>query len=182
MNSIQTLQQQINLLEQQHKTAIKALNDKLQTKFDAIFDDCGPLQKAIADVENSTQYGMEYGSVYSWLHFDLTNFADAREYLIAYVLERFIDADFENNALTYNLGPQLIITENGHVYDQDSSKLVVSERDYEISIDDDPTGDKSIELRNQLIENWMEESGYFPGVFITDGYGNVKPVNTQKQG
>jgi hypothetical protein len=174
MSTIEQLKSKLASLQISTGTEISALEAELQTALNVAFDDCGELQKAIADVQNSNEYGTDGNEIYRWLRFDLSDFSDDREYLETYLRDHFVHADFENDALMYYIGPQLIINDDGDVYDEDSGKIIITET---ACADDD--GAYCEKVRNALIENWMEKTGYFPGVFSVDRHGNVFLVNTQ---
>lgn len=70
--------------------------------------------------------------------------------------------DFKNDCLLNSLGLNIILTDDGGCYDQDSGKWIISKKDY----------DTQEELKEK-INNWMEQKGYFPSVIRCDRYGNA---------
>jgi hypothetical protein len=178
---IDKLKQQLNEMESRHNNEQQDLRGQIQTALNALFDDDSELQKAIADVQLTNKYCTnEHGEICQWLGFRTAKYIGDLPYLAAYLQEHhFIDLDADNDSILYPLGPQIIVNDEGDVYDEDSGKWIITEKDYAISMDDDPTGEMEKAKRNQLIELWMEKNGYFPGVYFVDRYGNVSPINTQ---
>jgi hypothetical protein len=140
------------------------------------FKDNEELKKAISDVENSkdltqtsydewfSQYVRFYASEFIDTDSDLEKEA-FREYLKDFLA---VDIDYDNDALLYNIGPCLLINEDGDVLDQDSGKWIIEHSDY----------NEEKELYS-LIETHMEKTGYFPSVVRCDRYGNAFYVNTK---
>ena len=167
--SIQSLIEKLNAHAAEHD----AIESELQKEYNKLFADCGHLQAAIKAVENSSEYSQNrLGEIVSWIRYpELSAFKDCSRYLAEYLREyHFIDADFENACLMFSQGRNLIINDDGDVYDEDSGKWIISKSDYAT-----PAG------RNLLIEQWMESTGYYPGVFRVDRHGNVFHINTQEK-
>lgn len=178
MNSkIKELQEKLNGLYNDKQSII----GKLQLEYNKVFDDSKTLEKAIANAEQASMYQFdEYGEVQSWYRFDgLKEFKDCKEYFEIWLSENHnMTVNWDNDCLLYSQGESLII-QGSHGRDNGvwlGSKRVIDEKEYK-----DDNGKVDIEKRNELIEKYMEKSGYFPGVFRTDYYGNVYPVNTQKK-
>jgi len=77
------------------------------------------------------------------------------------------NVDFDNDCLLLPLGPdEIIINEVGDVFQ--GNKLILKRTNYVDTQD-----------RNAQIEAHMERSGYFPGVFHSDRYGNLTSVDTK---
>lgn len=129
------------------------------------------LSKDIAWVESDSDF------VHRWIRFDFSTLIDPkddteRELLKEYLADNHhINCDFENDVASTNEGYCLVINEDGDVLNQDSGKWVISKRDYE-----------SKQELFQLIEAYMERTGYYPSVIRSDRHGNVCYVNTQNQG
>ena len=81
-----------------------------------------------------------------------------------------IEVDFQNDVLMYSQGPCIVVNNEGDVLDTDSGKWFIKKNDYL----DEETGKFDISKRNELIEAYMEKTGYFPGVFESDYYGNLR--------
>src|SRR5580700_1464416 len=142
---------------------IQALNDKLKTlqgdaseieiqlqnEYNQVFDAMPLVNDAIAKLAGSTNYVWDrYGEIASYINFNTSDFQDCKEYFTNYMREsHFIEVDFDNDCLTYNQGPCIVINEDGDVLDQDSGKWIVAKNDYK---DDDDELD--LDKRNQLIE------------------------------
>jgi len=156
------------------------LKDKIQARLDVVYTDWTALQKAIVNSSNASTYMYnDMGEVCTWFRFaELSNVPEReREYLEAYLQDNhYIRVDWKNDCFEQNLGPQIIITEGGEVYCQDSGSTIISPSEYLVD------GEFDHALRNKLIEQWMGKNGYFPGVFSDDGHGNIFPVNTQEGG
>jgi hypothetical protein len=160
------------------ESGIKAM---LQVEYNKVFDDSKALTKAISDAQSSSEYQTDrYGEIQSWFRFSgLSDYAHCREYFETWLYETHcMDVDWDSDCFLMNQGESLIIQDDSrHKHDNGvwlNSKQVVSESDYT-----DEDGNVDTEKRNRLIEEYMEQTGYFPGVFRCDQYGNVFHVNTQ---
>lgn len=79
----------------------------------------------------------------------------------------FADVDFEGYVHTSE-GPCIVINDEGVVYDQESQKTLFTHKHYDTE-----------EECFKLIEEHMEETGYFPSVVRYGRYGVIGYVNTQ---
>lgn len=116
-----------------------------------------------------------------WIREDFHALIDARDSFQQDLLRRYfqenhnVDIDFKNSVALYDIGPCLVIdAEDGDIYDQDSSKVVIKRAEYL-----DAKGYENHDKRNALIEAYMESSGVFPSVVKIDRYGNAAYVSTQ---
>ena len=180
-NSINKLFEELDQTHLAHSESEGRIKDKLQARLNVTYTDWTALQNAIVDSDSSSEYTYsQYGdSVKTWFRFyGLSDVPEReREYLESYLSDECIEIDWDNDCLERNIGPCLIICDDGTVYDQDSGKTIITESDLE-------GADGSIcidERRNQLIEGWMERSGYFPCVLADNGRGDLFHVNTQKK-
>jgi len=151
------------------------IETRLQAAWNTVFKDSTKLRDNVALLEQSSEYSFDkYGEIVSWRRFyDLKDYKECASYLEAYLSDQGVGIDWENDCLTYNLGPCILINNDGDVLDQDSQKWIISKNDYR---DDDGNLDEG--KRNELIEAWMDKHGYYPGVFSADRHGNVFAVNT----
>jgi hypothetical protein len=152
--------------------AVESVDEKIYAELSTGWDDWRALTDAMDRLDSSTEYGSDEGGIYRWVRFDLSGIAEReRPYFDDYMIDKdgAVRVDYENDALMVSDGPGLIINDEGDVLDEDSGKWIISRRDY-----------KSEEQRAHMIEEWMQASGYFPGVFEMDRYGNVTLVNVQK--
>jgi hypothetical protein len=87
----------------------------------------------------------------------------ASEELCAYM------EDGNHNELYFHVADMeaIIINEDGDIFS--GNRCIISKGEYE-----------NTNERNQLIENYMEKSGCFPGVFRSDRYGYLRAIDTQK--
>ncbi len=88
----------------------------------------------------------------------------------------FVDTDWKNDTLSMSQGESIIIQDDTR---RDNGvwlngKRVIDESEYKVDGEVDETN------RNRLIEAYMTETGFFPGVFRCDSHGNIFLVNTQK--
>lgn len=152
------------------------IEDKLRTAWGLIFMASESIKTAVSKLEASNEYTWDkFGEIASWIRMDLSEFKKCREAFADYMLEEHHTlVDFENDALICSLGPCIVINHDGDVYDQDGDKFFIKKSDYQ---DDD--GELNEAKRNELIEAYMEKSGYFPGVFRSDYHGNLFAVKTQ---
>jgi len=150
------------------EAALSILTDKLK--------DSEKLEELLSSVENSKDLGhIEGHEFYSqWVRFEPRLFIDTDSDLEKEVFQKYMEEnhfmriDFLNDILMMEVGPCIVINDDGDVLDQDSGKWIIDAKSY----DDENE-------RNALIESWMEKSGYFPSVVREDRYGNVFFVNTK---
>ena len=174
METIKSLNEKLKKLQAESNEVKSDLESRLQVEYNKIFEDNVYLRTVIGDLNRSNEYGMQDHEVYAWTRFYGSKFEDCRQYLENWLEEQdCIRVDWENDALLLMKGHSLIINSEG-VYDQDSQKFVVEAFQYTVE------GQEDTALRNQLIEAWMKDTGYFPGVFKVDYCGNVFPVDTTK--
>jgi hypothetical protein len=151
----------------------------IQAELNTKFDDWSALQKAIIDSDSATEYTWnEYGEISTWFRFSkLSDVLDVeREYLETYLTDHFIRVDWDNDCLVRDQGSCIIVNEGYRehsVYDMDAGKVVIDGDEYIIN------GEVNEVLRNELIETYMERTGYFPTVLRADGHGNLFLLNTQ---
>lgn len=153
-----------------------AIKAALQTEWNKVFSADKDLQSAITALESSREWGNGEVGIYRYVPFyGVDDYAECREFLEAYLADQGIH--IEGESLVASEGPSFIINDEGDVYDQDSCKVIIERADY---LTDE--GEEDEAKRNALIEAYMEETGFFPGVFRSDGYGNVFLVDTIKAG
>lgn len=169
--------EELNKVLSTNKEEEEKIMESLKEEYFKIFEDSGLIKKMRIDLENSEDYSNEeywphwpcqyvYCSDYPGILSDNNQVNDfLEEYLNEYYFIRI-----ENDCFTYSQGPSIIIQDNGTVWDQDSDKVFIDKEDY-----------SSEEELFSLIENYMESTGVFPGVFEADYYGCIRyPVNTRK--
>ncbi len=158
-----------------------AIEMQLQAEYNKVFKDSQEIKELIAQLEQSNKYTLdEYGEIESFVRVRLNDYTDCSQYLAEYLSDcHCIQVDFDNQVLTSSQGESITIqddsrrkTDNGIWL---NSKQIINETAY---LDDDNEVDEV--KRNELIEAYMERTGYFPGVFRVDYYGNVSLVNTNK--
>lgn len=169
---INNLLNDLNSLKEKHKNDLSTLNNTLQDACEEYFKTNEDVRK-IVDLQNQKPNGYQFnifGEVEAWyrVKVDLDQFKDVKEYLKIYIQDYTCGIlDFENDALLIPQGPEeIIINDEGDIFL--GNKLIIEADAYE-----------NEETRNELIEQYMEKTGYFPGVFRTDYYGNIYQVNTQ---
>jgi len=169
---------------------VGAIKLKLQKEYNKYFDSNQELQKVLANAESATEYQLdEMGEIESWFRANiLEDFSDCREYFENYLSEtNCMRVDWVNSCLLNSQGDSLIIQDDcRHRRDNGvwfGHKQVISQSDYwsEEEYLNNTSGEIDTEKRNQLIEQYMEKTGYFLGVFRVDRNGNVFLVNTQKK-
>lgn len=112
--------------------------------------------------------------------YGLESSGDVRE-VIQEIIQDSICAriDWDNSAVSItSYGAILIQDETRHdngVWSLEMNKVIIPESLYK---NDD--GDVDVSARNKLIEEYMEKTGYFPGVYRVDYHGNIFAVNTQE--
>ena len=173
---------------------IKALNKKLkqvngdaceiemqlQAAWNEVFEKSQVIQDAVSKLESSHDFTFDqFGEIASYIRFnDLSDFRECRDYFETYMQEsHFVGIDWDNDCLLYSQGPENITIQDDTWHDNGvwfGHKLIIKESEYKADGEVDET------KRNALIEAYMERTGYFPGVFRVDSYGNVFLVNTKE--
>lgn len=186
--SIELLKQKLSILKSTNAINESTLKLEIRDQLSKVFKKDKSIKAIIAlqDAKPDSYQYSEFGDVESYHrieNFDevKTKFADYLEYLVEYIQDMtYGTVDLKYNALTINNGPnEIIINDDGDVYQ--SGKLIISVDDYR-SVDSTyaDTTYSDIGLRNELIEKHMEKTGFFPGVFESDRYGNLTFVSTVK--
>lgn len=173
---------------------LKRLNDSAIEKREKLLNEAFELMNArlnknktlneyIEKLESSRELTVDEsdGWPMRWTHFDSSQFIDIKSELEREALTRFLSEsffvyiDFKNDIIISNDGPCILINEDGDVLDQNSGKWIIDKSEY---VDDN--GEEIPFKRNELIEEWMEKSGYFPSVVSQDRYGNMFYVSTKE--
>ncbi len=155
-----------------------SVQNELQLEYNKVFNDSTVLKELVSKLESSQEYGLdEYGEIYAWVRANLSDFQDCQAYLSEWFSEQCIRVDFKNDAIMALQGETLNIQDDSrHKRDNGvwlNHDQVIPEFNYT-----EHDGEINIAKRNQLIEEYMKDSGYFPGVFRVDQHGNVFLVNT----
>lgn len=165
-NTIKTLTKQL------HRTygKIDNLKSEIQQEYNKIFEVDESLNNAINELYTSEDYGRdEYDEIYKWLRFDTKPYTNCKEYLEEYLAEYAMSVDFYNDAILLYFGPEeIIINSDGDIFL--GHECIIESKEYDTT-----------EERNKLIEEYMETTGYYPGVFYCDYYGNITSINTQSK-
>jgi hypothetical protein len=155
---------------------IEDLETKLQAEWNRVFDDSGVIKAIMVNVEDSTDYRFdEYGEIVSYYYVDLSDFKDSKKYLVQYLRDSYCaDLDLANDCISYSQGECIVIQDETR---RDNGvwlnfKLIIDESEYR-----DENGVNETK-RNELIEAYMEKTGFYPGVFRSDSHGNVFACST----
>jgi hypothetical protein len=178
---IDTMIKKINDVAKAFSEAQEQCRQELLTILTPVFENDTELQASVDELMESNEYGInEYSEIYSWCRVDIDRYKELGDYIIEALQEwlnesHCIYIDTENDAFTYNQGDDNItINDDGDIFE--GNKLIIDSNEYK-DVDDD---DAREALRNELIENHMAKTGYFPGVFSVDRHGNVFSVSTIK--
>lgn len=171
--TILKLKKQYDALKQDQQKQARMLEDQLRGKLFKVFEKDKDIQKIVKklnDKPDGYQYG-ECGNIEAWYRIDsktMDKFEDYWGYLDDYFSEyHCARLDKQYDAVLVSHGPEeIIINEDGDVFL--GNKVIIEKNMYQ---------DKK--QRNVLIEEYMEKTGYFPGVFYQDHYGNLILVNTR---
>lgn len=170
MNKIELLNSKKKFLTEQ----VAQIESKIQKEYDNLFDNDALLQSKIRELECSEQYcESPYGEIMKWARVEcLGNVRlEEREYLDNYLNDQGCYANYENDTFFEIKGYCIIIDRQGDVYDQQNWKLIISFDSYFSEA-------CPKEKRNAVIEEYMQKTGHFPGVFkIVDG--DVTLVDTR---
>ena len=192
MTKLERLLKELSKKEQDQTKVIDEIKAKVQIEANKLFDKDKELKQALIELENSNDYNIgEYGELESWIRFNSNFPNELNEYFENYLSENFgyIRMDFKNDALISFHGDDFISIQDDARHNQDNGiwqgqKMIIKEDEYR---DENPEnehyerGEINIAKRNELIEQHMEKTGYFPGVFRVDYHGNVFSVNTKKK-
>jgi hypothetical protein len=172
MNSkINALNEAIN----QANANISDIKAKLQLEWDKVFNDSHKLKTVVENAMQASEYqwGRD-GEIESWYRYaDLQDHADCKEYFENWLHDQGVYVEWEHDCLLVSQGDSIVINHDGDVFDTATRKTIISKSDY--------TDEADIVKRNALIEEHMEKTGYFPGVFSSGYHGNVFLVNTQSK-
>ena len=144
----------------------------LQDEYNKVFDSMPQVKEMVAKLEQSNNYTIDkYGEIASIESVNLSDFQECGAYFVDYMRDNhYITIDLDNGYMTYSQGPDCMIIQDDTRHDNGvwlEGKLVIKESEYK------EDGDVDELKRNELIEAYMEKTGYFPGVFRVDAYGNV---------
>ena len=148
----------------------KKIQERIQAEYNRLFKKDKTIQDAIKALECGGEYTTdESGEIQRWVRFETSNYKDCLDALGEYLSENhFMYLDAKNDCIQTNEGESLVINEDGDVF-----------LGHKVVIDSDTYSDTK--ERNRLIEEYMERSGYFPGVFEQSRNGDVWLVNTQEK-
>jgi len=168
---INSLYKELYNIKAQNRQEEMKLESVIQSEFNILFSQDKELQKALEDVQASSNYGIdESGTVYQWIRFKANidyNFHFLNNYLQENYYSEYLSRD---ECIKHLIGPidqEIVINDSGDVFCERS--CIINKEDY-----------SSISDRNAQIESWMQEKGYYPGVFQQDRDGNISIVNTNK--
>jgi hypothetical protein len=170
--TIKALNEKLNVANEN----TQAIETELQAAWNEVFKGLTVIRDAVTKLESSQDFIWDkYGEISSYLRFyELSDFVECRSYFETYMYDsHFVNVDWENDCLTYNQGFNIVINEDGDVYDQDGDKFFLNKNDYK-----NDSGELDVTKRNALIEEYMQKTGCFPTVFSSDRHGNIFVVNT----
>ena len=175
---INALLESLNSASTEYQRGRQTIEAELQAECNKVFENDKALQTALSNLEMASEYSADrHGEIVRWYRYaGLSDvLPELRDYLDNYVSDHCVSIDWDNECLQMNEGDVIIIQDDTR-HDNGvwlSGKLIIDESEYK----DDGEVDEL--KRNQMIEAYMERTGYFPGVFRVDSYGNVSHVNTQ---
>ena len=177
MGKFKDIQTELETLNAEHSEKVESVKKRAIELLTAKLKDNAKLKESVLKLESSTELtSTEHDEYYSqWIRFDASDFIDVdssieRDAFESYMSENHcMTIDFKNDALTYSIGPCILINDDGDVLDQDSGKWFLKKSDYETESE-----------RNELIEKYMTKSGYFPSVIRCDYHGNAFYENTKE--
>jgi len=174
-NTIAKLENQLTTLTKDYNEKSSVIQNKLRNEYVKAFESTwsGVVTDTLKALNDTKEYDTDsHGEIRRWAYvrsaLDQIP-TEAREAFEAHVNDlecAYIDWEV-GTVYTLECG-NLIINDDGDVLDTDSGKWVIQNHEY----DDDTQ-------RNNLIEQYMEKSGYYPNVFKQDRHGNVFWVNTK---
>jgi hypothetical protein len=175
--AIETLEVMIERAELEHSANLTKYKDRLFIQWRKIFENDSQLMKDLKNAENASLYEANEDGIYSWYRStSLENYTECKEYLDQFVFDYGLSVNWKDSCLMNYLGDDNIIIQDDTRRDNgvwQGSKLLFDEEIYK-----DEDGEVNIEKRNALIEEHMEKTGCFPGVFRITQYGDVTLVKT----
>ena len=189
-SQVNKLEKRIKAATEKHVAAHSKLMELAYTAFKLVMDSPAmqvEVKRLVAEVEKSRDLTQDESS--EWLmqyaREDFHGLIDSRNQFQRELLGRYLSedynvrADFKNGVALYDIGPCIVIdAEDGDIYDQDSHKVIIKRDEY-LRENGEGRGTEDHELRNRLIEAYMEKTGYFPSVVKMDRYGNAYYVDTR---
>lgn len=177
---ILSLERQREFVNGQAASRVTILENKLKPKYFKLFEKqlAKEMTKVFTALEMSNDYCYDkYGEIQHWIRAtELLAMIpkQAREYFSEYVNESYCAyVDWENDTVYALDHGNIIINHEGDIIDTDSDKWIIKHTDYQ-----DDNGDYDLNKRNELIEAYMEKTGYYPGVFKQDYYGDLTAIST----
>jgi hypothetical protein len=184
MKNLSEIQNKINNIKAENQKTLNELKEKAQSVF-AKKMNSPKNQKIIKDMVSRVENSKELTNVpndqwlYLWSREDFSKLANddfQKDLLQEYMRENFcVEIDFKNDVLMSCIGPCIIINDDGDILDEEANKWIIKKSDYR-----NEENELDIKLRNELIEKYMEKSGYFPSVVSVDRHGNAFFVNTKE--
>lgn len=179
--TINKLTTELNEVNDNYANKREKIKQKLQVAYNKLFDHDIELTKALLNLESASEYGADAEGIYRWFRFSgLYDIPEAaREFFETYIQDNhYATVDWTNSCfMTYEGDAITIQDDSRHRSDNGvwfNHKQIFKESDY---INEENEVDET--KRNALIETYMENTGYFPGVFRIDQHGNVFYVNTK---
>jgi hypothetical protein len=175
---IEQLKTKLKMAESEYATNVTNVRNELNAEWFKIFEKSPVLKVDFKRLEESNQYGSDESGIYSFIHltYAIPDDESGKSAFSDYVAEHGYYYQSEHNALLNRQGECIIINEDGDIFlaECGNSKLIIGQDAYI------EHSEFNIDLRNELIETWMDKNGYFPGVFREDRHGNIFPVNTHR--
>lgn len=164
------LQKKIELIKEENSEKISELRSQALRLLEKKLEKNSELKKLVSKLENSKDLSqVEHDEfLHIWTRADFSEFIDTEnkfqcELFSDYMSENYNTiVDFKNECVSTSIGPAILINHEGDILDQDSRKWVIKKTEYETE-----------EERNELIEKYMEKTGYYPSIISCDYYGNA---------
>lgn len=156
---------------------------ELQTAFYSVFADWPDLRSAISALESGGDYMFDdCGDMVRFVRASFVDRIDAsdRQYLVEYISD--FGMFFIDDCLCCHEGEYIIIIQDADdrrdrgVYNE-RGRMLFPESEYT-----DGDGEIDVQLRNRMIESYMERNGSYPSVFWLTRYDDIFVVNTTERG
>lgn len=173
---IKNLRNEIKNLEYKKQSK----ENELKREYFKIFDDSGAIKELVSKLEQGEDITREEFyphwpcSYVRLMNFDHEKTGYSWQFLKEYLEENYCihvnNEDCPYGFFSLGHGPGIIIQNDGSIWDQEKDEIIFNEKDFE--------SEKEL---FQAIEDYMENQGYFPGVYRSDYCGDiVEQVNTSK--
>jgi hypothetical protein len=191
MTALKRLFDELQLIRNEGQKRAAQIETQIQETLERQWQDWGDLQTAIAKLESDQAgFACNEQGVRAFVYFPQLTAIDSacRAYFETYISDAGIWVNWKNESLGQFRGHDCLIIQSNNRFDCDNGvwqeqNQIIPEYEYRTdatgAVAED--GEVNEDLRNELIERYMEKTGYYPDVFHVTRNGDVFLINTQKK-